>query len=71
MDRLAKRATAIAGAIEELPPAIKVGDFIKIFLRCNSLEATCVCESPWAECVAVYADGTWHGRIDNHLVATE
>lgn len=25
-------------------------------------------ESPWAECVAVHDDGTWEGRIANHLV---
>lgn len=24
-------------------------------------------ETPWAVCVFVYADGTWEGRIDNHL----
>ena len=26
-------------------------------------------ESPWAECLAVYDDGTWEGRISNRLFA--
>lgn len=25
-------------------------------------------ESPWAVCVALHEDGTWEGRIENHLV---
>ena len=45
---------------EENAPA--VGDFVKVHLPG---------ETPWAECVAVHADGTWDGRIDNHLVCTE
>lgn len=27
-------------------------------------------ETPWVECLAVHHDGSWSGRIDNHLVAT-
>lgn len=26
-------------------------------------------ESPWAECVTMYPDGTWEGRIANRLFA--
>lgn len=37
-----------------------VGAFIKVWLPG---------ETPFAECLAVYDDGTWQGRIDNHLVA--
>ncbi len=28
-------------------------------------------ETPWAECMAVAADGTWMGRIDNDLVCSD
>jgi hypothetical protein len=35
-----------------------VGEHIKVLLPG---------ETPWAECVAVYPDGTWDGRIDNRL----
>lgn len=38
----------------------EIGEMIKVFLPG---------ESPWAECVAVEPDGTWHGRIDNFLIA--
>lgn len=41
-----------------LPPAV-VGETIKVFLPG---------ESPWADCVFVYSDGTWEGRIVNRLV---
>ena len=35
-----------------------IGEHIKVLLPG---------ETPWAECVAVYPDGTWDGRIDNRL----
>ncbi len=47
-----------------LPGELKepeVGQWIKVHLPG---------ESPWAECLAVHADGTWEGRIDNHLVGS-
>ena len=41
-------------------PAMMIGSYAKVFLPG---------ESPWAECVAIYEDGTWDGRIDNRLFA--
>mgnify|MGYP001615679143 CR=1 FL=1 len=38
----------------------RIGEFVKVCLPG---------EAPWAECVVVYEDGTWQGRIDNHLFA--
>ena len=38
-----------------------VGEAVKVWLPG---------ESPWAECVAVLADGSWIGRLDNDLVNT-
>lgn len=40
---------------------MKIGDMVKVYLPG---------ESPWAECVAINEDGTWLGRIDNHLIGS-
>ena len=39
---------------------VKVGESVKVWLPG---------ETPWAECVATYPDGTWEGRIANRLFA--
>lgn len=39
--------------------APKVGESVKVHLPS---------ESPWADCVAVYEDGTWDGKIANDLI---
>jgi len=39
----------------------KVGEHYKVLLPG---------ETPWAECLAVLPDGTWVGRIDNHLAGS-
>jgi hypothetical protein len=40
----------------------KIGEWVKVYLPH---------ETPWAECVVVHPDGTWEGRVDNHLVFTD
>lgn len=40
---------------------LKVGDFYKVALPG---------ETPWAECMAVFVDGSWAGRIDNKLIGS-
>lgn len=27
-------------------------------------------ETPWVECLVIHADGSWSGRVNNHLVCT-
>jgi hypothetical protein len=51
-----KRHAAVK-ALGELEEPI-IGESIKVKLPG---------ETPWVECVAVYPDGTWDGRIDNRL----
>lgn len=38
----------------------EVGEYIKVWLPG---------ETPWAECVSLNPDGSWQGRIANHLFA--
>lgn len=45
--------------VGQLPEA-KVGESLKVWLPG---------ESPWAECTAIYPDGSWDGRINNKLIA--
>lgn len=37
----------------------------------NAVKVCLPGETPWAECVAVNADGSWLGRIDNNLVCSD
>ena len=48
-----------------------VGDIIKVMLPVNSPKSMCSAETPWAEVVALHADGSIDARIDNYLVEGE
>jgi hypothetical protein len=43
---------------QQVERGIRVGELVKVSLPG---------ESPWAEVIEIYPDGTWLGRIDNHL----